>query len=104
MAKYTVIAGQSLNDVAALTCGTVEAVLSIISLNNGININSSLTGGQILNVPEAYPKTPQAQRVFGYLSSIIVKPATQQQLFYRITEEGEKRLTEDNHNRIVNGQ
>jgi hypothetical protein len=101
MAKYTVIAGQSLNDVAVLTCGTVEAVMAIISLNNGIDINSSLRGGQVLTVPDNYPKTPQARRVFAYLSQIIVKPATNYKPQYRITEDEQIRVTENNQNRVI---
>ena len=105
MAKtYTVKPGQSLYDCALVNHGTVEAVFAIINLNNGFDINTQLTGGQIINIPDAYPGTNTTQKVFAYLSSKPVKPATQQQQDYRITEEGDKRLTEDNHNRIVNGQ
>lgn len=105
MAKtYIVKPGQSLYDCALVNHGTVEAVFAIINLNRGFDINTELTGGQVINIPDSYPGTNTTRRVFEFLSSKPVKPATQQYPDYRITEEGDKRLTEDYHNRIVNGQ
>lgn len=105
MAKtYTVKPGQGLYDCALVCFGTVEAVFAIINLNVGFDINTQLTGGQVITIPETYAGNNTTRRVFEFLSSKPVKPATQQQEDYRITEEGDKRLTEDNHNRIVNGQ
>lgn len=101
MAKLTILAGQTLADIAMVQFGTVEAVLDIVALNAGFTINTELVPGQVINIPDNYTGTTESRRILAYYATKPFKPATGYAPTYRITEEGDKRLTEDNHNRIV---
>lgn len=51
----TVRPGQTLHDIAIQYLGTNEAVFALAKLN-GLDVESDLQAGQVLNLPEVYNK------------------------------------------------
>lgn len=98
----TILPGQGLYDIAMQECGTIEAVLAIVNLNPGFDINTQLYGGQKIQCPDTYAAGNQAIQVLSTYARNGTHPATQSSGDTRITEDDEKRITEDNENRIVN--